>query len=151
MASLIAPSNGFLGLDSVQPFLAESFPAGTFQGKKVLLIVPDSTRTAPVGWMFQTLFKLHGKSAAAMDVMIALGTHQPMSEEAICQRLEISLEERKSTYASVSFFNHQWDRPEALKEIGVITKEEIHAMTEGRFSMDVPVRVNKNFTNTIKF
>ena len=143
MASLIAPSDGFLGLDSVQPFLAESFPAGTFQGKKVLLIVPDSTRTAPVGWMFQTLFKLHAKSAAAMDVMIALGTHQPMSEEAICQRLEISLEERKSTYASVSFFNHQWDRPEALKEIGVITKEEIHAMTEGRFSMDVPVRVNK--------
>ena len=76
--------------------MAESFPEGTFQGKKVLLIVPDSTRTAPVGWMFQTLFKLHGKSAAAMDVMIALGTHQPMSEEAICQRLEISLEERKA-------------------------------------------------------
>jgi hypothetical protein len=38
--------------------------------------------------------------AAALDVMIALGTHQPMSEEAICHRLEISLEERHGKISS---------------------------------------------------
>ena len=101
MASLIAPSNGFLGLDSVQPFWLKASLRELFRAK-ITAIVPDSTRTAPVGWMFQTLFKLHGKSAAAMDVMIALGTHQPMSEEAICQRLEISLEEKAPMHPFLS-------------------------------------------------
>jgi nickel-dependent lactate racemase len=78
-----------------------------------------------------------------MDVLIALGTHQPMSEEAICDRLEISLEERQNKYEKVQFFNHEWDNPEALQQVGTITSEEISDLTEGRFSMEVPVSVNK--------
>lgn len=143
MASLIAPDATYLNADQVNGFLSKEVPAGHFQGKRVLLIVPDSTRTAPVGMVFKNLFATHGSTVAAMDVMIALGTHQPMSEEAICQRLEISLEERRGPYSSVQFFNHEWDNPEALKQVGTITPEEISDLTEGRFSMEVPVRVNK--------
>ena len=61
--------------------------------------------------------------AAAFDVMIALGTHQPMSEEAICHRLEISEEERRGKYGAVRLFNHEWDNPLALKYIGTISAE----------------------------
>jgi len=46
-----------------------------------------------------------------------LGTHPPMSEEAICERLEISMDERRGPYRGVQFFNHEWDNPAALKEI----------------------------------
>jgi nickel-dependent lactate racemase len=75
--------------------------------------------------------------------MIALGTHQPMSEAAICQRLEISLEERKTLYASVAFHNHAWNNPDALQEIGIIGADEISKLTGGLFAMDVPVEVNR--------
>jgi nickel-dependent lactate racemase len=75
--------------------------------------------------------------------MIALGTHQPMSEAAICNRLEISMEDRTSQYRDVAFINHEWDNPEELKNIGTITKEEISLLTDGRFAMDVPVEINK--------
>jgi hypothetical protein len=51
--------------------------------KRVLVIVPDATRTAPVGMMFRLVHELVGERVAKMDVMIALGTHQPMSDEAI--------------------------------------------------------------------
>jgi nickel-dependent lactate racemase len=79
----------------------------------------------------------------ALDVMIALGTHQPMSEAAISQRLEISPEQRTSTYKHVRFFNHAWDNPTALTKIGAISAGEISALTDGLFAMDVPVEINK--------
>jgi nickel-dependent lactate racemase len=107
------------------------------------MIVPDGTRTAPVGMMFQNLFEHLGEVASAIDVMVALGTHPPMSEEAICERLEISAAERGSTYRNVRFFNHEWHNPAALKRIGVIPAEEIHELSGGLFSMDVPVEVNR--------
>jgi nickel-dependent lactate racemase len=67
-----------------------------------------------------------------------------MSEEAICQRLEISLTDRHSTYQSVRFFNHAWDDPSALIELGRLPAEEIDQLSGGLFSMDVPVEINRH-------
>ena len=118
-------------------------PAENYRGKRVLLIVPDGTRTAPVGLLFKTVFAQIGGAAKSLDVLIALGTHQPMSEEAICERLEISPAERRGPYAKVQFFNHEWDNPAALKNIGTIPSKEIEELSGGLFSMDVPVEINK--------
>src|SRR5437667_8198430 len=91
-----------------------------YQDKRVLLIVPDGTRTAPVGLLFQTLHRQIGGVSKALDVLIALGTHQPMSESAICQRLGISEQQRRESYSRVKFFNHAWDNPAALKQVGTL-------------------------------
>jgi nickel-dependent lactate racemase len=77
-----------------------------------------------LGIFFESIFDQIGAAVAALDVMIALGTHQPMSEEAICHRLEISLEERRAKYGSVRLFNHEWNNPLALKRIGTISEDE---------------------------
>jgi hypothetical protein len=53
--------------------------------------------------LFRGIFDQIAAEAAALDVMIALGTHQPMSEEAICYRLEISMQERKTNTAQSAF------------------------------------------------
>jgi lactate racemase len=143
MASIIAPDQTYLDEISVEAFLSREASSEMFENKRVLLIIPDSTRTAPVGTVFKALYKLHGRSAKAIDIMIALGTHQPMDEEAICKRLEISPQERQEKYGSVRFFNHEWDNPEALTQIGTIQAEEIQKLTQGRFSMEIPIKVNK--------
>ena len=65
--------------------------------------MPDGTRTAPVGLLFQTLHRQLAEVTGALDVLIALGTHQPMSEQAICARLEISESERREAYRQVRF------------------------------------------------
>lgn len=134
--------------DSLDPALLQetiaSFVQGTdFAGKKVLLIIPDATRTAPVGPVFHILHPILSAVAEKIDVMVALGTHPPMSEEAICRRLEITLQERRSTYAKVGFFNHEWDNPEALITLGEIPAAEIAELSGGLFSMDVPVEINR--------
>src|SRR5205085_7251514 len=102
------------------------FPTTEYRARRALLIVPDRTRTAPVGLMFQTLHEHIGQITKAFDVMIALGTHPPMSEAAIRERLEISEADRSSTYSRVQFINHEWHNPAALRRIGTIPAKEIH-------------------------
>src|SRR5438309_10879170 len=84
--------------------IAQACPAKDYRDKEVLLIVPDGTRTAPVGLLFQTLYRQIGEAVKTFDVLIALGTHQPMSEPAICRRLEISETERGDSYRRIRFF-----------------------------------------------
>ncbi len=118
-------------------------PTGSYRDKRVLLIVPDGTRTAPIGLIFNALFHQIGQVTKALDVLIALGTHQPMSEAAICRRLEISETERRETFSQVKFFNHAWDNPSALDRIGTLSAEEVSHLTGGLFSIDVPVEINR--------
>jgi nickel-dependent lactate racemase len=139
------PAEGLSAVASsqVSELISRACPSQNFGNKRVLVIVPDGTRTAPVGMLFKALHSQIGTVATAWDVLIALGTHQPMSETAICARLEISEAERAGTYRRVKFFNHAWDNPAALKQIGTLTAAEISQLTDGLFSMDVPVEVNR--------
>src|SRR5436189_5800192 len=121
--------------EQVAEVILQACPAKDYRDKKVLLIVPDGTRSAPVGLLFQTLHQQLGETTKALDVLIALGTHQPMSEAAICQRLEISEAERRETFRRVRFFNHAWNDPAALKRIGVIPADEISRLSNGPFAM----------------
>ncbi|HYE33426.1 MAG TPA: lactate racemase domain-containing protein [Methylomirabilota bacterium] len=145
--SQLAPRGEFVTPAQVATVLSQAAPAKDYKDKKVIVIVPDATRTAPVGLLFKTLFEQIGGVTKNLDILIALGTHQPMSEEAICQRLELSPEERAGKFRGVRFFNHAWDNPEALRNIGTIPAEEIRELSNGLFSMDVPVEVNKLLFN----
>jgi nickel-dependent lactate racemase len=143
LASRIASEQGSLGFDDVRQVVSESCGRLPLEGKKVLLIVPDSTRTAPVGDVFKALHSELSGKVAALDIMIALGTHPPMSEEAICQRLEITPSQWKADYGTVRFYNHAWDDPSALIELGRISPQEIEKLSGGLFSMEVGVQINR--------
>ena len=141
--SAVAPEGGAVSHEQVAAVVSDLCPAADYVGKRVLLIVPDGTRTAPIGLIFKMLFDQISGATRKLDVMIALGTHQPMSEAAICGRLDISLEDRRGLYRDVEFINHEWDNPAALRQIGTLTKDEINFLTDGRFAMDVPVEINR--------
>jgi nickel-dependent lactate racemase len=142
LAKIAAPG-GTVTPGEVAEVVAQACPAADYRGKKILLIVPDATRTAPVGEVFKALHRQIAGVTGAFDVMIALGTHPAMSEEAIRERLEISRAEREGAYAGVQFINHEWDNPAALQNIGTIPAEEISTLTGGRFAMDVEVTINR--------
>lgn len=140
---LLATTSGGLTGNEVASLVARACPVDTHRGQRICLIIPDGTRTAPVGLMFKTLHRQLGAVARKFDVMIALGTHPPMSDEAINARVEISAEERATAYRDVEFINHEWDNPAALRDLGVIPADEIHELSGGLFAMDVPVHINR--------
>lgn len=139
----LAPAGSSLTDDEVRALIARACPIENHRGQRVLLIVPDGTRTAPIGLMFKSLFAHLSGSVKKLDVMIALGTHPAMTEEAIDARLEITATERSTTYRSVEFINHEWDNPAALRDLGAIPADEISRLSDGLFAMDVPVHINR--------
>lgn len=139
----LAPEGGSLLPRQVEGVIDRSCQPGDFNGKRVLVIVPDATRTAPVGQIFKALYQRVGVVCEKFDVMIALGTHPAMSREAILKRLDLTAEEKERDFAPVRFFNHAWDDPGALKTVGVISAEEIDELSGGLFSMEVPVQINR--------
>jgi nickel-dependent lactate racemase len=124
----------------VRALCAQELAGWSLRGKRVLAIVPDGTRTAPIDLMFRVLRdEARSAGAAAFDVLIALGTHPPMSDEAIDRRLGLTLEDRAGTRVH----NHRWDDPAALVSIGEITEDEVAALSGGRMRERVDVRINR--------
>jgi nickel-dependent lactate racemase len=141
-AQCAPPSRQVKAADAAE-VVARAMPQADYRGRRVLLIIPDHTRTAPVGMMFKTLHAHLAPVVKSLDILVALGTHVAMTEEAICERLEISLAERRDRYGQVRFYNHEWDNPSALRQVGTLSVEEISQLTQGLFAMEVPVEVNK--------
>jgi nickel-dependent lactate racemase len=77
----------------------------------------------------------------ALDFLVALGTHQPMSAEQLDGLLGMNAEERESK--GVGVFNHEWWDPEMLVSLGTISSEEISSISGGKMRQDVEVRINR--------
>ena len=127
----------------VQQIVAQAFAEHDMTGKRVLFITPDATRSGPMDMMFRVFHDLLGDKVAALDYLIALGTHMAMDDAALNKLFGLTAAERATKYAKVNIFNHEWEKPETFKQIGMITADEIEAITGGLMRMDVPITINK--------
>lgn len=142
MLSLIQ-ENGYLDEAQLRAFVAEACATMAVDGKRVLFIIPDNTRSMPMPLMFRALFDALSARVARMDYLIALGTHPPMPEAAINRMLGLTPEERAGRYAGVGIYNHAWDDPAALATIGTLNANDVVELSQGRLSDPVPVALNK--------
>jgi len=133
----------YLTEEEAREIVVRAFEEVAVDGKKVLVIIPDHTRTAPIDLMFRLLYESLAERVRQLDYLMALGTHPPMSEEMINRRVGISSKERYTRYAKVRFFNHAWKDPQALSHIATLRESEVAEISEGRFRMEVPLTVNR--------
>ena len=76
--------DGIISKEQMQEAVNEYLGKRDYSGKSILLIVPDNTRSGPIGRVFKAIFDCIGANVKKLDVLVALGTHQPISEEQIC-------------------------------------------------------------------
>jgi nickel-dependent lactate racemase len=135
--------NNSIGNVQAKEAVVEFFAQNDYTGRRILLIIPDNTRSGPVGDIFKIIYDCIDRKAKAVDCLVALGTHQPMTEGQICARLSMTESERKTKYARVKFFNHRWERKETFTSIGRISADEISRISNGLFAEQVDVAINK--------
>jgi nickel-dependent lactate racemase len=112
-----------------------------FKRQKVLVLIPDHTRTLPLPYLFRKLVEiLHDVNQ--LDFMVALGTHPALSEGSLNKLVGISAEERATTYKHIGIQNHAWDDPSALVTIGEIEQDEIRSIAEECWHSSLPIRVD---------
>ncbi|MBN1380571.1 MAG: DUF2088 domain-containing protein [Deltaproteobacteria bacterium] len=118
-------------------------PRHLFQGKRVLVLTPDATRTCPLPVMIRAVRRVIGSRCARLDFMVALGTHPIMAEADILELYGISPAERQGAYATSRFLNHRWDLPQSFRLIGVLTEDQVESISQGLFREEVPITINK--------
>ncbi len=133
----------FLGEREIRDLVGEALAQADLDGKRVLVIIPDHTRTAPIPLFFRLFHELLGERVAALDYLVALGTHQPMSEEGLNKLVGVTAAERAGKYRDVHIFNHRWDVPDTFVTIGTIPAAEIEEITGGLMRQEVSVTLNK--------
>ena len=132
-----------LTVEVVQQLIMQACDPLPLDGKRVLVIIPDGTRTAPIPLIFRLLYEQLGRRVARLDYLVALGTHPPMTEEAIDRLVGVRASERTERYPNVQIFNHHWAQPQLLKTIGVISRQEAERLTGGLLGGEIPVRLNR--------
>jgi nickel-dependent lactate racemase len=133
--------SGFLPVEEVKAIAREGLARLPLDGRRVLVLIPDGTRTMPMPLLFDVLDEAVGPRAAALDFLVALGTHAPMSDAQLSALVGRDVVNGRAGARRV--VNHRWDDPAAFATLGTIPAPEIEELTGGRLRRDVTVALNK--------
>lgn len=123
----------------VRSFLAEQ----NFDGERVLVVVPDGTRTAPIPRMFRLIHGQLSGRVASLDFLVALGTHRAMSRGQLDGLFGVGPREWSTTFREVRVFNHEWWKPETFVSLGTIAAGEVAEISGGMLDERLDVRINR--------
>ncbi len=112
-------------------------------GKRVLVLLPDHTRHAPVALFFHAISDALQKRARVLDYLIATGTHAPMETERLYRHTGLTPSDHAQLYPKIRFFNHEHHDRERLVSLGTLDGEEVSRLTDGLFEHDIPITINR--------
>ncbi|MCK5879494.1 MAG: DUF2088 domain-containing protein, partial [Holophagae bacterium] len=101
--------------------------------KKILLIPPDFTRFHSMAGMITEIYYNKLKDTCEIDILPALGTHDPMTES-----------ECREMFGTVPFkllIEHDWEND--VVKIGEVPVSFVNDVSEGLVNESIPVEVNK--------
>ena len=127
----------------IEEIVAHGLNSLPLSGQRLLVIIPDRTRTIPLPLFFRLITRYTLPHARSVDFLVALGTHPPLSRETLLQLVGLSEPEKTIKYPTVKILNHAWKDPEALITLGVIPADEVVDLSQGLLNIDVPVRLNR--------
>ena len=122
----IAPQGQLLDEQQIHSTFKQGLE-GRFARQKLLVLIPDHTRSLPLPFLFRLLVEILADTRQ-LDFMVALGTHPALPEESLNELVGITAEERSQQYRHVRLLNHAWQEASALTTLGTMEADEIKAI-----------------------
>ncbi|MFW5741284.1 MAG: lactate racemase domain-containing protein [Myxococcota bacterium] len=113
------------------------------EGKRTVVLIPDLTRSGPTPLMVQTVADALAPRAKQVDFMVALGTHHGLNDEQMQELTGRTQAQWSQVHSNVRLLNHEWDNPDALKQIGSFPPDLMSKYTDGMLSEEIPITVNR--------
>ena len=140
----VGSADGILSDQQIEEHIVSSLATIDFDGKSVCVVVPDGTRSVPMPKLLPAVHKALQGRASKVTVVIALGTHQAMSEEAMAKFFGFEAGNFEGAYPGWTIENHEWwDEEKTFSDLGVIEADEVTKYSGDRLH-DVPMRVLVN-------
>jgi len=126
--------------------------ASAIRGRNIVILIPDSTRSGGkfIGEALRGLYRAKSPHVESLTVIVALGTHPALPEDALLRYLHISPDEYRTKLNKITFLNHEWWKAETFVQVGQVSAEEWKRLSrdamdlaEFRRSGGIPVRFNR--------
>jgi nickel-dependent lactate racemase len=133
LTGIVLKSNEGITDAKLRKALAQSLGENKSDLKKVLLLPPDFTRMHSGAGKITSIYYEILKDQCKVDIMPALGTHEPMSSDEI-----------KSFFPNIpkeNFLIHNW-RTDVVK-IGEVPAEYVKEISEGLLNEPIDVEINR--------
>ncbi len=119
----------------------ESSLSGIPNNSRVLAIIPDKTRDDNTHLLFpMAAGVLAGKGTGILDVLVAQGTHSPMSD---AEKFAKIGGDKNSIPNLGVIHDHRWDDNAELVTIGELPADEVESLTGGLFREPIPLQLNR--------
>jgi nickel-dependent lactate racemase len=141
LVSGLPTSELYMSDEGLREVVAAAARSGPFDNKRVLVIIPDGTRTMPMAQMYSALDQLLRPHTAVLDYLVALGTHPAMNDAQLGKLMGHPVLDGKIGESRI--FNHRWEDPGTFTCFGSISANEIASITNGLMSQEVPVTLNR--------
>lgn len=127
--------------DEIRQIVSSAGDEMKADSQRVLVIIPDGTRTMPMPLMFEVLQHEIGGRASACDYLVALGTHPHMRDAQLSALIGQAI--INGLCGNTRILNHRWDLPSTFLELGVIPRDEVIRISGGLLDEPIPVRINR--------
>jgi nickel-dependent lactate racemase len=132
-----------LSQHQITGFVRDQLDAVPLDGKSVCVLVPDGTRTCPMPLLLGAVHgALHGR-VSRLTVLVALGTHSQMTEQALAAHLGYRAGAVADRYPGLTVLNHRWADPLTFTTLGSIAADRVAGLSRGMLHDAVPVRINR--------
>lgn len=127
----------------LEAFLAAQLAGFPVDGKSVVLVVPDATRSCPLPRLMGVVHRQLIGRVASLTAVIALGTHAYMTPAQIDAWFGVEPGGLAAAYPGLRVVNHEWKDPANIVRVGRLSAEDIFRLSGGRLSQSVDVEVNR--------
>jgi lactate racemase len=134
MNTTIGGRQGDLSAEEVRGFIESRLAHIDLDGRSLCLVIPDATRTCPLPLLLSAVAASVGARVRSCTTVVALGTHAPMTAEAIATMVGDLV---------FPVVNHAWWVPETFTGVGTLAAETVSELSNGRLREVVDVRINR--------
>jgi len=142
-AAFIGGAHQVVTQEELDAFLTAQLAEFPVDGKKVVLVVPDGTRSCPLPRIMGTVYRELIERVSSLTALIALGTHAYMTPDELERWFGANGVGLAAKYPGMTVLNHEWKDPVNIVEVGTIGADDIERLSGGRLKQDVRVEVNR--------
>jgi lactate racemase len=134
MTATLGGPGRLLDPDDVRAFVSANMGSLDLDGRSLCVVVPDGTRNCPLPLLLQAIEEGVDGRTSDSTAVIALGTHAPMSDDAIATLVGPS---------SIPVRNHAWWDEDTYVQVGRLPPAVVAEHSGGRLHEGIDVRVNR--------
>jgi len=148
VCELIGGADQHISERELDAFVAGNVGPLDVDGKRVVLVVPDGTRSCPLPMLMRVMHRHLSSRVASLTAVIALGTHAYLEPAEVNRLFGVGLADQpadlQTAYPGMTVVNHEWADPDMLVKVGHLSGERVSELSEGRLTVGADIVINRH-------